>query len=375
MTVLIQISMSMMNTLPVEILEDILALVIPLRHLNPTSALLVCSTFNAVGRRLLYTHLRFYSAGQLKRFLLCYGSNGLDVAPCAKGETSPPGRTIPCPPRTIEFDLANDIATRLFYHMHALFLLYTQPSPASHLNWDALGGGLGVDGLRAVPTMRSPHSGVKDRLTLDALRLRFNSHTQDTDLEMISRALMLVNPFIFVWTGPDPLHHFSIAIVPPAVPYLFKALQGFSNLRELKLTHIAFVTRPNPIAFPAIPSLEKVYIGQATFVNPECISAAVLLSGTSPEFKLQEIRLVDAYKESIWGPRLRRSDLETAAVGLAQQSGTLQSSLANEIVSETSEFRLDTTAVQNLIHERVLCQAKSERIVGGDRVEFKANLI
>jgi hypothetical protein len=62
-----------------------------------------------------------------------------------------------------------------------------------------------------------------------------------------------------------------------------------------------------------------------------------------------QVRLVDAYSESIWGPRLRRSDVEKAAETLCHTD--------------------DQNAVIARIKMVVTCEKKTERIMGGDRVE------
>lgn len=62
---------------------------------------------------------------------------------------------------------------------------------------------------------------------------------------------------------------------------------------------------------------------------------------------LEEIRLVDAYQESIWGPRLRRSDIEAVALAMNK----------------------DEEEVLERVRRLIRCEAKTERIVGGDRVD------
>ena len=65
--------------------------------------------------------------------------------------------------------------------------------------------------------------------------------------------------------------------------------------------------------------------------------------------RLGVIRLVDAYSESIWGPRLRRSDIEKAVKLLCRSE--------------------EQTAVIARVKRVVICEKKTERIMGGDRVE------
>lgn len=63
---------------------------------------------------------------------------------------------------------------------------------------------------------------------------------------------------------------------------------------------------------------------------------------------LELVRLVDAYSESIWGPRIRRRDIEKAA--LALETGSQE-----EVIAK--------------VRRLVKCEAMNERIMGGDRVE------
>jgi hypothetical protein len=59
---------------------------------------------------------------------------------------------------------------------------------------------------------------------------------------------------------------------------------------------------------------------------------------------LESIRLVDAYRESIWGARIRRGDIEAAAV-------------------------IEIPGALERIRNVVSCEARTERIIGGDRVD------
>ncbi|KAH0831100.1 hypothetical protein J3R83DRAFT_13666 [Lanmaoa asiatica] len=95
-----------------------------------------------------------------------------------------------------------------------------------------------------------------------------------------------------------------------------------------------------------IPSLRSLYIGQATFLHPQAV-AGMFCKGKM--VRLDVIQLVDAYSESIWGPRLRRSDIERAAVTLCRTE--------------------EQTAMIARVKRVVTCEKKTERIMGGDRVE------
>lgn len=84
---------------------------------------------------------------------------------------------------------------------------------------------------------------------------------------------------------------------------------------------------------------------------------------------LREIRLVDAYKESIWQERIRRKDLETVAVEVAS-SGTCVGPWYH-----ASTGKVDSEAVVERIREIVSCEALTERIMGGDRAEGMTTLV
>lgn len=76
---------------------------------------------------------------------------------------------------------------------------------------------------------------------------------------------------------------------------------------------------------------------------------------------------MDAYIESIWGPRLRRSDVEFAAI---QSIGDKPLSDSEGISQMTSN-----EIINDIIRNIVICEAKTERIIGGDRVEDQAALL
>lgn len=102
------------------------------------------------------------------------------------------------------------------------------------------------------------------------------------------------------------------------------------------MTNITFFYS-EPLVFPDIPSLRSFYLGQATFL-PAATVAAYLSLGSSA---LESVRLVDVYSESIWGPRLRK----------------------NDILAILAEDKRNTVATVLIVG------AKTERIIGGDRVD------
>lgn len=187
----------------------------------------------------------------------------------------------------------------------------------------------------------------------------------------------------------------------------------WSNLQSLTLTNISF---PSSSTFVPVGSSEAhlvfcvlanaddtflpletlinlttVYIGQATIVpmrsivrfalarpNPEppiCSREAKNVWYYEREAErgdsgLKEIRLVDAYKESIWEERIRRKDLEIVAMDLASSNTT---PFDPRYLAPTGE--IDSDAVLERIRQVVSCEALTERIMGGDRAEGMTTLI
>lgn len=196
------------------------------------------------------------------------------------------------------------------------------------------------------------------RLELEDLRLCMHS-TSDSDADdQTLQALECVNPRRFVWTGPDPAHHFSIAIVASVVSVLFARFQMWTRLRDLHLANMAF-PRDAAGLFPTLPALRTLYLGQATLVP---VVPLACLVGDPQMNSLTIVRLVDCYVESIWGPRLRRADLERAVLQ-ARCNGV--SLVAGD---ERSGSHYHDTALGR-IRAVVRCEALTERIIGGDRAD------
>lgn len=79
--------------------------------------------------------------------------------------------------------------------------------------------------------------------------------------------------------------------------------------------------------------------------------------------QLEDVRLVDAYQQSIWGPRLRRSHIEAAArVQIELESAEEDSAVGS------SHMEGMLTDILHRIRRTVVCQGRFERIIGGDRV-------
>ncbi|PBK81440.1 hypothetical protein ARMGADRAFT_780848 [Armillaria gallica] len=277
-------------SLPVEVLTEILTYALAV-HPIPADILCAQSLFRDIGLQILHQNLCFRSSLQLHRFISCLRTSSLA-----------------CAPLTLTLDIAGGASESVFPSLDSVF---TQISLDATCRKDAHG-----------------------RVMLNGLHLILHSHMRDENLHMIYVALSKANPMKFVWTGPDPPHHFSTAIVPQAVSHLFRALSTYTNLLYLKLTNITFFYS-EPLVFPDIPSLRSFYLGQATFLPAVTVAAFLSLSSSA----LECVRLVDVYSESIWGPRLRK----------------------NDILAVLAEDK------RNVVATVLLVDAKTERIMGGDR--------
>ncbi|KAF8895904.1 hypothetical protein CPB84DRAFT_1782161 [Gymnopilus junonius] len=313
-----------MPFLPPEILHEILSyslLNVQIRP-TPTALLTTCSLFRDISTRITYTDLQFTTRYQLSSFIATYSN-----------------RPVPYAPRSIEIGITSDSSNLLFSDIFALFSQCFS-SPDDDVAKDESG-----------------------RLSLESLQLRTNSHAFDPQIDMIYLSLCLVNPTRFTWTGPDPPHHFSIAIVPQAICPLFRALATYTNLAYLELTHLAMP----PDSLPTIPSLRELHLGQVVFLKPLTIANFVLDPGMN---KLERVDLVDAYKASIWGYRIRRSDIEKAAT-----HGDDSIPLDSPNNSPTQTEKPTTAGNLDVIRKVVVCKARTECIMGGDRVEENAILL
>jgi hypothetical protein len=186
-------------------------------------------------------------------------------------------------------------------------------------------------------------------------------------------------------------------------------MKSWSNLQYLALTNISF---PSSSTFVPVGSseahiifciianadeaflpienlsnLRSVYIGQAIQVPMKSIVRFALarpkpkppicsreVSYHEQEVEeggsgIKEIRLVDAYRESIWQERIRRKDLETVAMELASSDAPLDSWY------HTPAGEIDPDTVLGRIREVISCEALTERIMGGDRAEGMTTLV
>jgi hypothetical protein len=114
-----------------------------------------------------------------------------------------------------------------------------------------------------------------------------------------------------------------------------------------------------------------VYIGQATFLSPVSIAAVINMDGMD---ELESVRLVDCYEGSIWGRRVRRGDVECAGQRVLAAAAKLEDQdTENENVRDSGCFVYDghdesrAGWLEKRIRRIVVCEAKTERFMGGDR--------
>ncbi len=164
------------------------------------------------------------------------------------------------------------------------------------------------------------------------------------------------------YAGPPKIRHvlylkLCTQIVASAVNALFGRFQAWTRLQDLHLANIAFPRDADGL-FPMLPTLRKLYLGQATLF-PVVPLACFLCD---PQMNsLEIVRLVDCYVESIWGPRVRRVDLERAVVQ-ARCDGI-------PLVGEDAWCGGHDDTVLDRIRTIVRCEALTERIIGGDRAD------
>jgi len=140
-------------------------------------------------------------------------------------------------------------------------------------------------------------------------------------------------------------------IVPAATDQLFRGLSSWSNLVHLSLSAIHFSRcRGRSLLYLTPehhPVLKRITIQRAVFVLPSYAAECAIRCSDG----LEELLLIDTYQESIWGPRVRKSDVEEAVIsGKCELNGILDTSDALEIVRKL-----------------VRCEARTERLEGGDR--------
>lgn len=187
-----------------------------------------------------------------------------------------------------------------------------------------------------------------------SLKLVMNSHLSDPGVHSVGEVLGQLSPEIFCWTGPDPDHHFSTAIVPTAANELCKAIRSWSSLRVLALSNMSFLHDGRELA-AALLGLQSeradsesrtlhVSISKAVFMQPSPVLEIALGCPS-----LIEIRLIDVYQHSIWGSRLRRKDVEA---------------ILDSLPELTDQRKAELLEIVKMV---VKCGAKTERLMGGDR--------
>ncbi|KAL5514785.1 hypothetical protein ACEPAG_2101 [Sanghuangporus baumii] len=336
--------------LPAEILLKIIDFVFDETPRQPLSLLMVNSYFHNLCLSLLHTVLRFSSIRQLDLF----------VRTCHK---------LVFRPRVIFISLAGGTDnSRLFKLLREVFLRIADLTCRSVLDSE-------------YQYNRSPQG----KLGFQRIQLCLNSLRFDENSDYLFRALEMTDPLEFTWTGPDPAHHFSIAIVPIAASYMFKAMQSWTHLRHLKLTNLSFplpedgypthllakalgIVEHDYVVDPTdsvpmspllpMPYLQTIYLGQITFLDP--LEVAMIASATEL-VSLNSMRIVDAYQGSIWGPRIRITNVEKASASLfsipssGSGAGAVQLSMHKACIDR--------------IRKLVSCEALTERIMGGDRMD------
>jgi len=317
--------------LPIEMISQILSFTL-VDHNRPGDLLAVHSSFLAVALPLLHSQVSLRSFDNLERFTDKRHGANLSRIPTSLDIQLPGGQ----------------VNKRLWVVLRKVFQRCMPPHLA------ALDSPASSDDDE---TSSTTSSGSEDNLVyygrqqLEHVRLSLNSLASDPSLKVLSKALAVLDPTSFSWSGPDPDHNFSCAIVPAATDQLFRGLTSWTNLSHLSLSAISF-SRCRGRSLLSLspqrhPNLKKVTIQRAVFILPGYVaSCAIQCSET-----LEEFLLVDAYQESIWGPRVRKADVEQAVT-----SGQIE-----------HDGAVDKSTALGLVRQLVRCEARTERLEGGDR--------
>ncbi|KAG2159450.1 uncharacterized protein EDB93DRAFT_1237569 [Suillus bovinus] len=206
---------------------------------------------------------------------------------------------------------------------------------------------------------RTRKLGLREKqIPLEILSLKLHSYSRDSSHHVFEEALSIANPRVFRWTGPDPDHHFSTAIVAPVASRLCRTFGIWSNIQDITVTNITFSVESDDSVMPLlpeIPGLRTLYVGQATFLSAGSVAALFCVNRMA---SLERVRLVDAYCESIWGSRIRRSDIEKAVQIIM-------------FPQDAAQYEGVLSRIRNIL----TCEKKTERIIGGDRVEGNIFLV
>lgn len=169
-------------SLPVEVLTEILTYALAV-HPIPADILCAQSLFRDIGLQILHQNLCFRSSLQLHRFISC--------------------PSLACAPLTLTLDIAGGASESVFPSLDSVF---------TQISLDA-----------------ACRKDIHGRVMLNGLHLILHSHMRDENLHMVYVALSKAkyvlclllclvsrthfsSPTKFVWTGPDPPHHFSTAV-------------------------------------------------------------------------------------------------------------------------------------------------------------------
>ena len=120
----------------------------------------------------------------------------------------------------------------------------------------------------------------------------------------------------------------------------------------------------------SLTRLSSIYLGQVTFLDPLEITRIACAEAQLPS--LTSIRIVDAYRGSIWGPRVRKSDVERAVMTLFSFNEEDNHEADGSSITDHREYlELSREYLKGLDRVRTLvyCEALTERIMGGDRMD------
>ncbi|OBZ66455.1 Double-strand break repair protein MRE11 [Grifola frondosa] len=276
------------EVVPTELLLQIIALALH-EHPCPSDVLRVNKLFMQIGLPILHTHLHFTAITQLSLF-----SQRTDRLAC-----SPKSLSITLPGGPADFEV--------FRHL--------------------------TDALRSCKSSRSTSKSSDTPVPLDLLSLRLSLQPGNSHLHHIYEAMTLANhnrsPKTFIWMEPDPEYSFSS---PPLLP-----------IRRARAVLTLLARHAAPPSAPA-PAHTLPWADDAP--APSAVAAMVALPGQD---SLESVRLVDTYRHSTWGSRIRRSDIEEAAAALRQGQE-------------------ERDAVVARVRQLVTCE-KTEHIIDGERVE------
>ncbi|KAG8781145.1 hypothetical protein FRC15_008985 [Serendipita sp. 397] len=309
------------QTLPIEVIISILTLSLDV-HPIPSNILRVHSTWNKALAPILTSHIRLGSLTQLYFFVKTSKLHG-----------KPKAFSLRLPGGSIHFTgrARAEATLAAFNSGHA-----EEKAESDWIKAKIIDNG-GIWACLRLALLKCP--------VVERISLQLHSFLSDPDLPKITNALNIVNPRSFKWTGPDPGHHISAAIVPKATEHLFRAIKSWTKLEQLTLTNVSFPSPPSicvltgAFAFHSHPVLREIHIGQAVFVTPESVAALIMNISS-----LETLTLEDTYSASIWEARIRQGN-----------------------VLATLKYLNDDDERKKRVNQVLRCTARLERIIGGDR--------